>query len=635
MIDITVDDSHRPSGETEKPASAKSRQSRIVPSDLTRYHLLFVLAALTYLYCCIHALDLTYVDFGDGNYLYLSWQLSQGEKLYVDLPSPQPPLHLFLGSILVKLGGGSLIVVRVFQAILRIVTGALVWAIAGQIGKSPVISALAGMIYIWLPEGVWWSRGYQSEHLLIFIQCLQTYLFLRALDKKGPGLLLVMSGMIGSLGVFTNMTAVPYLALQMTYLIYQFRPRFIPFRKKASPQTRPGFFWTFLFSLGIPCLLLLLFMNFYSQGHYIDQVWSRQIGTFPTRSLSELIQHVTSKLTTEYGDIVTFEGGFVLLAILGVLVYLGLEERNPHRAYLLWWAIASFGSILFVTKGGTVEYIFTLGEPAVAVFSAFFLRTFFVGVDVPATMREVRKSPVLSWGKLFLVVLFLIPTLCVKGGWLITQTMQNRMSVMEFPEPQVQAVRYIIEKYTKPDESIIATPFYAFASGRRLAAHFPYDFILAFAYDHEYEALEQELGKQFGLPRIDAWQQESENPRMPRYSAVEIARLRAEFDKNPDLYRKYSALSMFLELNQLLNTQRIPLVITNRRNILTWLPLLYQPLRDRYNVLDIEIGQGSPLEDRYDESSKILYSREEQLQFFIPRQYEPPTASESAPIQPR
>ena len=249
MIDITVDDSHRPSGETEKPASAKSRQSRIVPSDLTRYHLLFVLAALTYLYCCIHALDLTYVDFGDGNYLYLSWQLSQGEKLYVDLPSPQPPLHLFLGSILVKLGGGSLIVVRVFQAILRIVTGALVWAIAGQIGKSPVISALAGMIYIWLPEGVWWSRGYQSEHLLIFIQCLQTYLFLRALDKKGPGLLLVMSGMIGSLGVFTNMTAVPYLALQMTYLIYQFRPRFIPFRKKASPQTRPGFFWTFLFSL--------------------------------------------------------------------------------------------------------------------------------------------------------------------------------------------------------------------------------------------------------------------------------------------------------------------------------------------------------------------------------------------------
>ncbi|HOE11613.1 MAG TPA: glycosyltransferase family 39 protein [bacterium] len=630
MIDITVDDSHLPSRETEKPAPPGSRWSRIVPADLTCYHLLFVLAALVYLYCCIQALDLTYVDFGDGNYLYLSWQLSQGEKLYVDLPSPQPPLHLFLGSILVKLGGGSLVVVRVFQAILRIVTGALVWAIAGQIGKSLLISALAGVIYIWLPEGVWWSRGYQSEHLLIFIQCLQTYLFLRALEKKGPGRLLILSGVIGSLGVFTNMTAVPYLALQIVYLIYRFRPRFIPFRKKSPSQAQPGFFWTFLFSLGIPCLLLFMLMNSYSQGHYLDQVWSRQVGTFPTRSLGELVRHVSSKLTTEYGDIVAFEGGFVLLAILGVLVYLGLGEKNPHRVYLLWWAIASFGSILFVTKGGTVEYIFTLGEPAVAVFSAFFLGTFFIGVGIPTTVQEVRRTPVLSWGKIILVVLFLIPTLWVKGGWLIVQTMQNRMSVMEFPEPQVQAVRYIIEKYTRPDDPIIAVPFYAFVSGRRLAAHFPYDFILAFAYDHEYEALERELGKQFGLPRIDAWRQEPENPRTPLYGAVEIARLRAEFDKNPNLYEKYSALNMFLKLNQLLNTQQIPLVITNRRNILTWLPLLYQPLRDRYDILDIEVGPGSPLEGRYDRSSKILYSREEQLQFFIPRRYEAPAMPSSA-----
>jgi hypothetical protein len=245
-------------------------------------------------------------------------------------------------------------------------------------------------------------------------------------------------------------------------------------------------------------------------------------------------------------------------------------------------------------------------------------------------MQEIRRSPVLSWGKIILVVLFLIPTLWVKGGWLIVQTMQNRMSVMEFPEPQVQAVRYIIEKYTRPDDPIIAAPFYAFVSGRRLAAHFPYDFILAFAYDHEYEALERELGKQFGLPRIDAWRQEPENPRTPLYGAVEIARLRAEFDKNPNLYEKYSALNMFLKLNQLLNTQQIPLVITNRRNILTWLPLLYQPLRDRYDVLDIEVGQGSPLEGRYDRSSKILYSREEQLQFFIPRGYESPATPSSA-----
>ena len=45
-----------------------------------------------------------YIDFGDGNYLYIAWRLSEGAVLYQDILSPQPPLHLHVGAALVGLG---------------------------------------------------------------------------------------------------------------------------------------------------------------------------------------------------------------------------------------------------------------------------------------------------------------------------------------------------------------------------------------------------------------------------------------------------------------------------------------------------------------------------------------------------
>ena len=265
-----------------------------------------------------------------------------------------------------------------------------------------------------------------------------------------------------------------------------------------------------------------------------------------------------------------------------------------------------------------MEYIFTLGEPAVAVFSAFFLHTFLLGSEIPWTAAQIRKDIPLAVGKLLLVVVFLIPTLCAKGGWLVTRTMQNSISVMEFPEPQVKAVLYDIEKYSQPNDEIIAPPFYAYASGRRLAAHFSYDFMLAHAYNHEYKAFVAESGRDPGLPSMEHWQPNSDSAWNPAYD-VAIARLRSAFEKDKSLYKKYTAISMFLKINRLLNEQQIPLVITNRRNIVTWLPLLYQPLHDRYTVLDLDVGPRHPLEPYYDPKTKILYSREERLQFFVPR----------------
>lgn len=619
MVDVTIGEESRREPRPGLSPEAEPVQRPSAFKDVNRYHVIFAVAAFVYLFLCISCIDLTYIDFGDGNYLYLSWRMAEGDRLYADLPSPQPPMHLLTGCILVKMGGGSLVLVRTFQAVLRILTAGMVWLIARQITKSRPISALAGIIYIWLPEGVWWSRGYQSEPLVIFILCCQLYFFLRALDRSRPGLTLIGAGTLGSLAVFTNMTAVPYLGLQFLYLIYHYRPRFIPFRRRKTVDRKPIVFWLFLFSFAVPCVLLFIMMNIYSNGQYLDQIWSRQVGTFPTESVGELLHYVISSLIVEGGDIATYEGGFVLLAVLGVLLFAGMAEGHTHLVYILWWALASFGSIIFVAKGGTVEYIFTLGEPAVAVFSAFFLHNFVVSVGVPWKREQIRTNIPLGIGKILLVLLFLIPTLTVKGGWLVTRTMQNSIAVFEFPEEQVKAVLYTIEKYAKPDDKIICPPFYAYAAHRELAAHLSYDFILAFAYYHEYDALVEELGKDFGLPTFEDYKEMRRTGEKPSYGAAAISRLRTAFEQDPSLHEKYSAISMFLEVNRLLYNQQVPIVITNRSNLVTWVPLLYQPIRDRYQVLDLAPPPGHPLHRFYDPEQDILRSREERLQFFVPR----------------
>jgi hypothetical protein len=45
-----------------------------------------------------------YIDFGDGNYLYISSRIADGMVLYRDIMAPQPPCHLYLGALLIKIG---------------------------------------------------------------------------------------------------------------------------------------------------------------------------------------------------------------------------------------------------------------------------------------------------------------------------------------------------------------------------------------------------------------------------------------------------------------------------------------------------------------------------------------------------
>lgn len=524
----------------------------------------FIGATLVYLMFAIGSINEKYVDFGDGNYLYISWRVMLGELLYSDLPSPQPPLLLFLGSILMGLGGGEDIFIRLWQVIQHALTACCIVAIGHRIFAQNIIAYLAGAIYLFLPEGVWWSAGYQSEPLLILLQSLNLLLFLTAAREKQAGKILYASAVISALCCYVNMTALPYVLLQWFFVWLHFRPML------------KGYALSFL----TPAILMLTFMLWYSNGQYIDHVFFRQVGTYPTESMQGTFSYFISKLVTDGGDILHWEGGFVFASMAGILLFAGDESTKTFRAkpYIIWWAIFSLGSIIFVTKGGTVEYIFTIGEPAVALFASFFICTFFMATSVPAPFGSGFQPPI-QLGKWVLLICLVVPALVMKPLLLNYYTFSNSPVVFELSHDEMLDIQRVIQSKADEDDEILAPPYFAYHAKRKLAGNMSSLFILLHAYYTEWE----QLIKDRDLPFANELPTRSDtiisSPLRPNYEPSAILQLAALFGREPKLAETYPAIALFLDVRDKILSGKVPVIVANTNHPFFHVPPLDDAIR--------------------------------------------------------
>lgn len=589
MIDFTIGDKgveekstseKHPASESEYDKERNNSTRNALRSDpgLSNFtpFILFSIALVLYIFLATLGIDNKYVDFGDGNYLYLSWRLSEGDVLYKDLHSPQPPMLLFLGSLLMSIGGGGADVVRLWQVFQHVLTACCIWGIAWRIFKRPAISSLAGIIFLFLPEGVWWAAGYQSEPLLILLQCLNLSLFLTAVKRDKPSIALHGSALVMVLCCFTNMTALPYALLQWVFVWLRFRRFFIHYSI------------TFL-SLGF---LFLFTMMVYSGGQYIEHVFFRQIGTYATGSFAQVIQSLTEKLYIEGGDIIYWEGGFVLASLIGILMFSNEDNEKNARDYLIWWGIFSIGSIIFVTKGGTVEYIFTLGEPAVAVFSAYFFMNLYWAAELSIEPRTAFSS-VRRFGQVTLIICLLLPVLCMKQLSLLYMTFTGnpysrlyQTGVFEVSSNDMNRMSHYIERVCPEDKTLIAPPYYAFLTKRKLAENSSSLLILYATYFNEWERFRQNENAAIDLPSIhelpnwwDIYPPKGGESKL-YYNTQAVYDLAALFQTNPGLRKTYPAISLFLNLRERIMNKQVGLIVCNAHHKFFQVPPLQQAIRD-------------------------------------------------------
>lgn len=418
-----------------------------------RHGAILALAALLYAVFNIVQWSEAYIDFGDGNYLYIATRLTQGVVPYRDILAPQPPCHLFLGAGLVRLSqilglASPLYVVRAFSLVLHLGTYLLIALLARRAWGSAATGVVAAILYLLLPISLWWSMAFQSEPLEIFLLVAMMLCALTSGLARDAA-----TGLLGALAAMTNATAGPFLLVLILYML-------------ASD-------WRRAFRIALPAIALAgsltLLLEIWTGGYFLNNAVFNQAGTYPR---GQFLSYAFGKIVREGSDILRLEGPFILLALLGFFRFLKSSPLEAQaRGGLAWFCLATMASFVYVTKGGTVDYIFCLAGPALAVLGSGEI------VALARRIGEVKdvslKPALIAALALLTLVVMGLPvmfyrTLWTQGAFELPDLKHAGVNSTGEPGSNVEQVRHWIERYSKPGDTILAPPFYAFLTGRKL-----------------------------------------------------------------------------------------------------------------------------------------------------------------------
>lgn len=432
----------------------------------------------------------TYWDFGDGNYLYVGRRLNEGLVPYRDILAPQPPFHLVMAAVSQRVGdvllGSEFWGARLYGLLIRIVQSALVFLVGYQILRCPNKALVGAVLYLFLPIGFWWNLCLMSENPeIVFL--LAAMLGILRFDTRG----VAWAGAASALAIHCNMTALPYFCVNALFLPCR-RPRLAAVYGGAT-----------LGVFGVGAAMAWMWAGY----AYLDNVLLNQVGSFPRENFAA---YAWMKVTTQSAGVFFHEGLWLLIAAVSLLIGTAehrarVEPASPaglRWEYAAWSALGMWLSIGFTMKGGTADYIFVLGEPAVAIFAGDGLLRMVrvigglvrgngvrVGgsarpwwfVVVPGAAEWRSMGPLLRHTFPLLTVIYGVLALGFARYWavgLMSIGHPSATSIMhiiderqaEAPAALVRRVDAIVEAHTRPGDAILSPPFYAYVAHRTVAA---------------------------------------------------------------------------------------------------------------------------------------------------------------------
>lgn len=506
----------------------------------------------------------TYWDFGDGNYMYIARRVREGLVLYRDVLAPQPPLHTLSGVVAQSIGSmvgvHELVAIRAFTLLVRLLGGLMILNLGLRYFRCPLQALAAAAVYLALPIGFWWSLCYQSENLEIVFLVAALFCLLKW-EARGA----LLAGVFSALATHCNMTGLPFFMANLLFLLFR--------RIHLAPWYAGSFLVVYMGGA--------LAANVWTDGYFITNVLLNQVGTFPRTDIlastpappNSFWEYVVDKVPREAMNVIEIEGPIIAAAGVGAAIALlkaprGGEHRDEwHRTeFLVWNFIAGLLSICFTAKGGTVNYIFVLGEPLVALFAGsafvFLFRTF-----LPKTREEWRSLSL--WDtRVFLKIA--MPILVFALAWApairnIGYTLRHQQS--ELPADQVHLIRGMIQEYANPGDVILAPPFYAFLTDTVVAGELAENYIWQIKWMNERfdEAT-------YGIPTDEAVEKFNEIAAMLENREVAIVLLDMAQTGRVDVIQQALASHYKLAENQPLRTRNTTLrvYIPNDRPITHW-----------------------------------------------------------------
>jgi hypothetical protein len=446
---------------------------------LTSSILLAVIGA-AYTWPVMAGWNLGHFDFGDGNYAYISARMVAGDLLYRDILAPQPPVHLVLGAIIHRIGVAfldePLFAFRAYSLILHLATMVLIHrttirlmlpdpvnhphGTAQQRARFRPAGVLAAFVYMVLPLGFWWTQSYQSEPTEMLLMVAGFHQMLSHRPGRMP-----LAGALFGLAALTNMTAAPYALFTAGYLgVRHFR----------------RLFWPFTVTMGVVIFGTVIIGEIVT-GAYLENVILNQVGSFPRENP---VQYAIGKILNQGAKVSRLEGGWIVIGLIGLIVHVRTGPRLTREiaCTLSFFALCS---IIYTAKGGTMDYIFTIGEPFLALFAGIALhrgwRRYGAGLCARCRRRGLGDST--DWVTPAATVMAAIWIMLPGIGWM--QQVQHQ-EAYEYPERETLRLVATIKRLApKPDDLVLAPPHYAYLARRKIVENYSETYLWMLKYHNE------------------------------------------------------------------------------------------------------------------------------------------------------
>ncbi|MFQ6059449.1 MAG: ArnT family glycosyltransferase, partial [Anaerolineae bacterium] len=207
--------------EAVRTAEVRARLARIDLSGVVaRYSDLIAAALLIWgLLFYLNNIDGWLINDDEGSYLYAAWRISQGELPYRDFLTPQLPVFLYSGALLIKLLGPSVLALRTVSAWLSVLSAGLLYLTARRLFRRE-LCLIAALAFLMHPDLYLEGRVYRPEPYMLFFGAAGLYAFVEAVFG-GRRWLLVVAGLVFGLATLTKLFGFLPLAACVAFLGYQ------------------------------------------------------------------------------------------------------------------------------------------------------------------------------------------------------------------------------------------------------------------------------------------------------------------------------------------------------------------------------------------------------------------------------
>ena len=313
----------------------------------------------------------------EGGYLYAAWRIASGEMPYLDFWTPQLPLFLYPGALVLKLSGNSVLAARLSMTALTLGSAYLLFLTVRH-----AWGARTGLIALGLLLGsrdfFWAGRFFRPEAPMLFWGALGLYLFATGYPERHRGRL-VLAGVMLSLSAMSKLFgALTMAGVGLFVFVDGWRTHDWSAMRRVGSQVGLPFL---LVAAGITGLFQMLAPDFLALvlGHHLRQGSGTPFGT------------VVGKALMLYWDFVRVQPVYATLAAVGLL----FSTRARHRMGLVFICQVPTALAFLLMTRDVQERHLTYLVPSIAAGAALGLESIWRLVARPSSWARTLAATVL------------------------------------------------------------------------------------------------------------------------------------------------------------------------------------------------------------------------------------------------